>query len=102
MSGWLDKVVSAIRELKDKKEALENKHTRDKASLEELKLQLATITESIELTESELSRTEAAISSVDKSIGDTESGLKQIMDSGNALMELAANNLQQSRSQNDH
>ena len=50
MSGWLDKVVSAIRELKDKKEALENKHTRDKASLEELKLQLATITESIELT----------------------------------------------------
>lgn len=102
MSGWLDKVVSAIRELKDKKEALESKQARDKASLEELKLQLATITESIELTESELSRTEASISSVDKSISDTESGLKQIMDSGNALMELAANNLQQSRSQNDH
>lgn len=101
MSEWLDKVVSAIRELKDKKDALVSKHKRDVASLNELKLQLSTITESIELTESEISRTTASISSVEKSITDTESGLAQIMESGNALMALASNNLQQSRSQND-
>ena len=101
MSEWLDKVVSAIRELKDKKDALVSKHKRDVASLDELKLQLSTISESIELTEGEISRTTASISLVEKSIEDTESGLAQIMESGNALMALASNNLQQSRSQND-
>ena len=101
MSDWLDKVVSAIRELKDKKEALTNKYDRDMASLDELKSQLATITESIELTTTEISRTKGAMESVDKSIQDTESGLAQIMESGNALMALASNNLKQSRAQND-
>ena len=101
MSEWLEKVVSAIRELKDKKDALQEKNNRDIASLEELKRQLATINESIELTSAEIARTSASITSVDKSIGETESGLNQIMESGNALMVLASNNLQLSRAQND-
>lgn len=101
MSSWFDAVVSAIRELKDKKEALEAKKEADTTRLTALREDQERILSEIAKYEESLAETDRNISAVTASIDSTEGGLKQIMDSGTTLMQIANANLQKSRQADD-
>jgi chromosome segregation ATPase len=101
MSSWFDAVVSAIRELKDKKDALEAKKEGDTIKLAALREDQERILSEISKYEETLAETERNISAVTASIDSTEGGLKQIMDSGTTLMQIANANLQKSRQADD-
>ena len=101
MSSWFDAVVSAIRELKDKKDALEAKKKVDTTKLTALREDQERILSEIAKYEESLAETDRNISAVTASIDSTEGGLKQIMDSGTTLMQIANANLQKSRQADD-
>ena len=101
MSSWFDAVVSAIRELKDKKDALEAKKEADTTKLTALREDQERILSEIAKYEESLAETDRNISAVTASIDSTEGGLKQIMDSGTTLMQIANANLQKSRQADD-